>query len=169
MKQLLLFIQRTFLVLWILFLSCCSNPLPRQWTIESSLTKYPRFNSGMMLLEADSDISYIDLQIIRSISGLNMYINILLLKTPPLPEDSKRTTLELLVEGQDPYLFHPYILNGEQKLLVPNEVADYIIQLLLEDQTVVIKAGRFIITVIPDNFQEAYEELMTMPILKDEC
>lgn len=153
------------MTLWLIFTFSCSVPTPRQWLLETTVTKYPQFNSALMILEPDSEISYVTLQLLRSTSGLHMYLNVLLLKTPPMENDPTRTTLELLVEGQEPFLFYPYILNGEQRLLVPSDVADYIIELLLYGETFCIKAGRFKITVIPDHFQEAYNELMTLDVL----
>lgn len=156
-------IQRTFIVLWLLCLVGCSESC-REWYLMDTVTAYPCFNSGCLILGPDNECSKLNLEICRSRSGVRIYLDVLLLKAPLVEDDPSRAILELLLEGEEPLTFYPYILDGSQRLLFTDEVSNYIIELLLAEQTFVIQAGRDKITVIPDNFAENYQELMDLEI-----
>lgn len=159
--------QRALFALCLITLTACSTSTCRQWEIQEILTKSPCFNGGRLLLDADSDYSHLELEIIRNSSGIRFYLNLLFLQAPPLQEDPSRTCLIIQFENQEPWTVYPYLLEGNQRLLLPGDVSDILIQSLLNEECFTIQIGRSQITVIPDNFIKTYKRLLDLPI--EEC
>lgn len=158
-----LFVQRAFFALCLISFLGCSPPA-RQWVIQDILTQIPCFSSGRLILGSDSDYSHLELEIVRNRSGIRFYVNLLFLQAPPLQSDPTRTRLEILFEGQEPWVVHPYLFAGGQRLLLPGDVADILIQALLDDQSFHLQIGRSSISVIPDHFSISYRDLLALPI-----
>lgn len=157
-------IQRAFLALCLITLIGCSTPACRQWEMDDILTKIPCFNGGRVILSPDSDYSYLELEITRSSSGIRFYLNLLALEAPPWKEDPARTCITIAFEGQEPWTAYPYLLAGGQRLLLPGNIADVLIQALLDEHPFMIQIGRYQISVIPDNFSKVYKRLLDLPI-----
>lgn len=155
--------QRALCALCLLCLSACSTST-REWTFWDNANSHPCFNSGKIILEPESSCHHIGLEISRTTSGVRLYINAYLLPIAPLPEDYSRARLEVILEDGEVMTFYPYRLQGGQRLLLPSEAANFLIELLLEGQGFTIKAGRNEIGVIPDRFDELYQKLMDLPI-----
>lgn len=156
--------QGFLLTLGLLFICSC-NPSPeREWILVNTITKRPCYNSSRLFLEPDSKAHHIELEISRSRSGINMYLNLMLFPAPPLPDDPSRTSAEFIVEGEEPIIFYPYRLSGDQRLLIPDDMTQQMIALLTSEKSFVIKMGRDEIQVVPDNFQISYDNLLTIPI-----
>lgn len=158
--------QRAFLALCVLLFSGCSTPC-RQWELQEVLTRRPCFNAGRIILGPDSDFSYLEMEITRNRSGIRSYINLLLMEAPPTNDDSCRTKVNILFDNQDPWIIQPYLLEGGQRLLLPREVSEQLIQALNNDRPFSVKIGRNQLTVIPDNFATTYEKLLALPIEED--
>lgn len=159
------FLQRALLALCLILLGACSSPSCREWGIQINTTRCPQFNSGRLFLNPESDQSYIELEIVRSSSGLRMYINILFLRAMPYPDDPTRTKVEIFFEEEeDPWLIYPYIFEGGQRLLIPKDVSDYLIQVLQQDRSFTLKIGRFETSVVSAAFSKVYLELMNLSI-----
>ena len=164
----LLFVQRAFLALCLIFLLGCSASTCRQWEVQEIITQIPHFNGGRLILGPDSDYSYLELELIRNRSGIRFYINLLFLKAPPWQDDPTRTSMEIIFEEQEPWIIYPYLLEGRQRLLLPGDNADVLIQAMLENKSFILKMGRSQISVVPDNFFVAYERLLAIPIEEDD-
>lgn len=156
--------QRGFLTLCLIVLSSCSTPTPRKWEIQEILTKNPCFNGGRLVLGPDSDCSYLELELFRNSSGIRFYLNLLFLQAPPWEEDPARTSITILFEGQEPWVVHPYLLEGGQRLLLPGDVADFLVQALFNEQEFIIQIGRKQITVISTQFIKTYQRLIDLCI-----
>ncbi len=155
--------QRALLALCLICLIGCSTSC-RQWEIQEILTKNPCFSNGRLLLGPESDISHLELEITRNRSGIRFYVNLLFLQAPPCPQDTTRTALQIIFEDQEPWTIYPYLFEGGQRLLLPGDVADSLIQALLEERSFTIQIGRNHLLVIPDNFALVYEHLLALPI-----
>ncbi|MBA3720974.1 MAG: hypothetical protein H0W88_01065 [Parachlamydiaceae bacterium] len=127
-------------------------------------TQCPSYNAGRLFLEPDNATSHVGLELDRTRSGIRMYLNLYLLLVPPYADDPSRACVKLIIEGEEALIFYPYRLAGCQKILFPEDVTNYIIELLLNDQSFILNLGRNQINVIPDKFQEAYEKLMEIEI-----
>lgn len=115
----------------------------------------------------DTNYSHLELELVRNRSGIRLYLNLLMMVAPPCREDPSRTKVEIIFEDQEPSTVYPYLLEGGQRLLLPGDAADFLIRLLIEDNSFTLKIGRSQITVIPDNFSIVYEKLLALPIEKD--
>lgn len=162
-----LLMQRALSALCILCLCSCSSPACRQWELQEILTKRPCFNGGRLILGPDSNLSQLELELIRNRSGMRFYINLLLLQAYPCKEDPCLTKAEIIFEGQEPWIITPYLLEGGQRLQLPAEVSDQLIQALCDDRSFILKMGRSQIHAIPDNFMPGYEKLLAIPIEED--
>lgn len=157
------------LFLCFLTLIGCSSQTSRQWDFSEIDARNPCFNGGRLILGPDSDISNLELEITRNSSGIYFYINLLLLRAPTWKEDPSRTTLTIQFDDQDPWIIHPYLLEGGQRLLLPNDVADTLIQSILEGNSFVIQIGRSQISVISNDFATAYQRFLDIPIEDEPC
>lgn len=149
-------------ILCLLLFTACSTYI-RQWELLENVTQTPQFNSGRMILPPDSDCSNIELEITRSYSGTRFYVNLLSLQAPPLQGDPTRTYLEIVFEQDEkPWIVHPWLFSGGQRLLLPDEVADALIDALMMGKSFTISIGRSTIFVIPDQFCEEYTKLISI-------
>lgn len=158
------FVQRAAIALCLISLFSCSLSPCRQWQIQEVLAKYPCFNGGRLTLASDSDCSYLEVELIRNRSGIRFYINILFLQAQPLQDNPSHTRLEIVFEGQDPWVVYPYLMEGGQRLLLPGEIADPLIQALLDDCCFTIRMGRNQVNVISDNFSLLYQKFLAITI-----
>lgn len=163
MNREFLLAQRAIFVLCLVLLTSCSTPC-RQWILCEIGGEDPCFNSGRLILEPDSTICHLELELDRSQSGIRMYVNLLLLQAPPLPEDPQKTALSILFEDGESLIVYPYLLTGGQRLLLPPDVADFLIATLLEGRPFTIQIGRQNLSVIIDQFEPLYQRLLAIPI-----
>lgn len=156
--------QRAFIALWCLFLYSCSNPVCRQWIFLDGNVNNPIYNSGRMVLNSNAKTPRLELEIDRGQTGISIYVNVFLLTVPSLAEDDRRASIDLILEDGEIITFYPYRLEGGQRLLMPSEATEYILDLLMNEVSFSIKLGRNQLDVGPDNFQKSYEALMKIPI-----
>jgi len=135
--------------------------------MQEIITTHLCFNGGRLLLVPNSDYSHLEIELVRNASGIRFYINLLFLQALPLAEDPSRTSLTLLFEDQVPCIVYPYLLEGGQRLLLPGDVADLLVQSLLDDRSFTLQIGRSQIVVTPTHFVEGYQRLLDIPI--EEC
>ena len=128
------------------------------------LTKHPCYNAGRLLWHPNSDFSYLELEIARSRTGLRFYVNLLFLQAPPCEEDPERTRLEILFDNQESWVVYPYLFEGGQRLLLPGEIANVLIQTLLDERPFTVRLGRNSLDILPANFASLYETLLSLPI-----
>lgn len=158
-------IQRALLALCLIFLLFgCSTPACRGWEIQEIITQTSSFNGGRLILGPDSDYSHLELELVRNSSGIRFYINLLFLQAFPDKEDPSRTCISILFEDQEPWIVYPYLLEGGQRLLLPGDVADILVQSLIDDCFFTIQIGRSQISVVSVNFVKAYKRLLDLSI-----
>lgn len=153
-----------YLALCLLTLIGCSGQTCHQWEIDEIVTKTPCFNGGRLILGPDSDCSHLEIELVRNSSGIRFYINLLFLRASPWPEDPARTSLIIQFKDQEPWIVHPYLLEGGQRLLLPGDIADILVQFLLDGFSFTIQMGRSQINVVPTQFIELYQRLLNLPI-----
>lgn len=152
------------LIVLIATLASCSKESSHQWQFEEVRTRRPEFNGGRLVLAPDTDYSNLELEIVRSSSGIRFYVNLLLFQAFPRPLDPATTTLTIQFEEQEPWVIHPYLFEGGQRLLLPGEIADTLVEALLEGQSFTVQIGRSQVKVTPTHFSEDYKALLDIPI-----
>lgn len=142
----------------------CSTTYCRQWEIQEIITHTPCFNGGRLLLNPDSSSSPVELELVRNSSGIRFYINLLFLQALPWKEDPSRSCITIQFEGQEPWSVYPYLLEGGQRLILPADVADILIQALVDEIFFTIQIGHKQTSVVPTNFIKAYKQLLDLSI-----
>lgn len=168
--------QRAFLALCCCALTACSTPVCRQWALVEMTTGYPCFNSGRLYLDPDNNYSHIQLELDRDISGIRMYVNILLLYAPPCSDDPDYTNLEIKWEeegegeGEEtpPLLVKAYRLKGGQRLLIPSDIADQLIETLLKGRSFTVHLGRYRSLITPVDFAILYQKWLAIPMAEQQ-
>lgn len=149
--------QRAVSALALLTLTSCGTQ-PRQWGCHEIRTHSPQFDSTRLILESDSSMSPLEVVFVKSYSGLRMYINLLKLEAPPHTDNPKRTTIDITFEDEEKITIYPYLLKGGQRILLPMEITEHLIQRLLDGQSFTISLGPREIKIIPANFNDFYKE-----------
>jgi hypothetical protein len=160
-----LLLQRTLKVLCFITLMSCSSSGLKQWQFQSVETQSPKFNSGRLILPPDEECEYLELELVRNGSGIRFYLNLFFSQARPWEYDSTRTTVEIFCQNPSAhYIIHPHLLLGGQRILLDKEDADYLIELLKNDQEFTLKLGRHEMKVIPTSFLEHYRTLMNLSL-----
>ena len=95
-------LQRAFQALcFILLLSGCSSTTCREWVYVAMITPHACFNSGKLILEPENTFSYLEMEIVRSSSGIRMYLNILLMQAQHCEEYPKATKIEISLRDEN--------------------------------------------------------------------
>ena len=81
----------------------------------------------------------------------NFYLNIQTLQFPCSDEDESVANVTIVI-GDQIYSIQSEILKGGQRIRLPLEIQQLIIDSLLEGSEVLISVGRYRATLIPDNF-----------------
>lgn len=149
--------KRVLVALFLFTLTSCETPC-RQWSLDQYSSKYSCFESSRMTLPGSSTSSPLTISIIRTISGVRMYINLLQLPVPPDPTDLSKAVVTISDDCKS-YQISVHRFEGGQRLLVPNEVSQQLIELLLNDQSFKISVGSYRSDIIPANFQKLYNTL----------
>jgi hypothetical protein len=147
-----------------LFILSCSTPC-REWYFQQIVTDNPCFNSGRIILDAESSTSQFEVELSRSSLGLRMYINILLFEACPWSKNPALTCVDVILDNGKAIKIYPFILKGGQKLLLSEDATAYLLEKLVNGESFTIVMGRRKSKVIPDNFIVCYEQLMALPIV----
>jgi len=157
--------RRAFIALVFLMLTSCNTKASREWCFQANLTARPCYNGGRIFLEAEREYDYLEIEIVRSRSGIRFYLNILFLQAMPCLEDLTKAKVEVIFENEEePWIIYSLILRGGQRLLLPTEVSNYLIQVLSEGQSFEFKVGNYHTKAIPETFEERYQALMKINI-----
>lgn len=150
--------KKALLSAFFLLVTSCSQPC-QQWQIQETITRCPYYSSGKIFLSPNEEFGTLELEIDRGSSGLKMYVNAFILEIPSLPDDCSKAELIVSIENQS-FTVITDRFEGGQRLLVPSEAANIIINALLECKTICLHAGRFQSTIISTGFPQVYYELV---------
>lgn len=130
------------------FVSCSSSSSP--WYLEKSITSNASYNSSRLVFPVQDDARGVELEIVCGSYGSRMYLNVFSL---PLQEYSE---LILTIEGvEERFLIE--CLQGGQRLLLHQDIAERIIDAFLADQSVAVVLGRYQSVFTPEGFSELYQ------------
>jgi len=143
------------LVALFFFLSGCSNECPswRNENIQSS--SCPSYSIKKVYFPTKNNLSGLELEIADSLTGLRMYLNSFSTILPAEEDDAHQTNVTYIVADQR-YQAAAYRMEGGQRLLLPNDATEQILDALWDQQTVEFQVGRYKAVVDPDGFREAY-------------
>jgi len=139
------------------FLPLCVSLLvvscqPKGWVVCNTLSDYPQFNSAQMLHTPDNSFNGIEIQLLRGSFGIVGYLNVCSMCIPS-------NTVIFYIAGTQ-YQFTGVVLEGGQRLLLPSEATEKLIQALLSRCTVDIYLEGFQTKVLPYNFAVKYVQFI---------
>lgn len=143
--------NRALCALFFFLSSCASYP---QWHLEKVVTCDPLSRSIRLFYDSLDPFCQIELELVQSVSGLRMYLNTF---GRPL---SYGTTfpITLTIEEED-LVYTAELLEGGQRLLLPDAARDAVIEALFNEQCVQIAAGPYQATILPTQFSKYFTTL----------
>ncbi len=177
-KPLVLHLQFLFSLVAIGVAICsCSKTTVSQWQLESIITRRPCFNSGRILFAPQTDVPHIELEIVRSQSGMRFYINLILLSAKPCDnhpavdynvnyktDDCKYAHVNIVFANEEKWDVYPRLLAGWQRLLLADEVSEALISRLCAGDSFNIYVNDYQIAIVAEDFVQSYEALLAIPI-----
>lgn len=147
-------------LLGVLFLlNSCSKQAP-EWTLISSHSNEPYFVSSRLYFEPENIFREPGFEITRdSLKGSRFYINIYGCPVRAVSETSNTIEVTLTIEGCSE-TFEAYVFQGNQRLLLPEEISDKIIQGLLNQLSISIKFDNYCGEVTQCGFVKKYNKLL---------
>jgi hypothetical protein len=135
-----------------LTLISCSQP-NRNWQREDVFSHDPNYASSHLSLPPDSDQDSLQVKLVQTKSGMNMYVDSIGKKLHIKPE--AKVCLEIQTENSKE-IIEGDCLEGGQRIVLPEDAKQKIIEKLLNGQQVHIAIDRAKTTIIPDNFNTVY-------------
>ncbi|MFZ0566054.1 MAG: hypothetical protein WAM28_07710 [Chlamydiales bacterium] len=103
----------------------------------------------------------IELQFLRGQFGLQGYLNIYS-RCIPLSDPSSNAAVFAIQINNQRYRYQGFCMEGEQRLLLPRQATDQIIEALLACQTVAIYLEGFSAEISPYKFQKLYKQFSSI-------
>lgn len=115
----------------------------------------PSYRLGKLYLPPQNSYTGLELELTRCNNDVRMYINVF--SIPFTWNPCAPTTIELMVDiDGDCYSYQADCLQGGQRLLVPSEAANRIIDALVACKSVRIQAGRYSSEILCANFASLF-------------
>lgn len=110
---------------------------------------------------ADESARGVELELDAGSSGLRMYVNVFSIEVPALPDSPTLAKVSLKICDEE-YLYLAHILQGGQRLLLPDEARDTIIEALVDGFPITLSTGRYCSAIPAANFQALYDDLISI-------
>lgn len=137
--------------------ACC--PCGPGWEYDCSTAKNAHQSSGRIYLCAANAFNGLEIELVRTLCDLRMYINVFGLEIPPDQDDPAVSKVYVSFKEHS-YTFTAARFVGGQRLLIPESTRDEIIDYLNCDQPVFIRVGRYEADIYPEQFLAVYNRLM---------
>lgn len=137
-----------FFVLSFLFLLTACSSASSHWQTEVTETPSPCFNSTRLILPSSNAVKGLDVEIVQSFSGTRMYVTSCSLPFPSIPDDPDRAVVAITIDGRQEVVIAER-LRGGQRLLLPPEAMQQVIDALHQNNSVHLCIGSFQTQVSP--------------------
>ncbi len=142
----------------IFFLSSCVEPSSCDWQREEYHSHFPGYSSKIISLPPANDDFGLELELASySTESDRMYINLFSLPIPENPNRPKKVDVAIAFESSTETV-EADLFSGGQRILLPPEAAQKIIDSLLEGQAVTISVDRYRGEIYPENFSFNFSE-----------
>ncbi len=150
--------RRRALFALLLLMSCsCSGPCS-QWQAQTCEGSSASFSSARIYLAPANEFSGLELELVQTVDGLRMYINVFGLEIPPEQPNSPNSRVFISFKDHS-YNFSAVRFTGGQRLLVPEHVQSEIVEYLQEGQSVHLQVGRYEAKIYPDKFVDLFNKM----------
>jgi|694.fasta_scaffold01000_17 hypothetical protein len=146
--------KRAYIALFFFFVSCQTYP---HWELRKTSTDRPYYNSSRIYF-SDENARGLELELDYGVLGLQMYVNVFSLEVPSLPDDPTLANVNVEIDGEQ-RVFIAHLFLGGQRLLLPDEARDLILETLLSGAPVTLSTGRYRSIIPPANIQTLYKKL----------
>lgn len=150
----------TILSFFLPLCSCTTAP-SRQWELEKACTPYASYDSARLFLPVDDQYRGLELVLVHGSQGASMYLNACNSMLPCDPcegADFDMTPVDLVIADQYVTLM-AHRLKGGQRLLLPTEAVNLIVESLFAGCPVFLTVGCYQTEITPCNFPELYYQL----------
>lgn len=146
------------------FFSSCSHP--QQWAFQRIDAGDQQFNSTKLTYHSQDPINGIDLELMQTPNLLRSYLNVHSLPIPSLKDDPKATAVNLCI-GDNTYQFLARRHEGGQRLVLPQEMTEKIIEGLLQHLPLKIKVPGYAVVIEAEGFEEKFQQLGHTPLFRN--
>lgn len=138
--------------------SSCSKQSP-EWQLESANSCEPYFLNAKLYLEPENIFREAGVEIAyNSALGLRMYLNLFGCQLKSVDEKNFAEVI-ISIDGQEERS-SAFVYQGNQKVLLTEELSNKIITALLSDHPVEIRVGNYYSKISSDGFTKKYRKLM---------
>lgn len=149
-------ILRVFFLI-ILFYSC--SPHYNAWKLSIIKADCPKASYAKIYLPASNTFNGLETEFVYSDGNLQLNLNIHSLQFPCDPTDSSITTVQITI-SENLYIYKANRLLGGQRLNLPFEACEQIMQALLTGIDVDIVVGRYETTLLANGFTVHYNSIL---------
>ncbi len=146
---------------FLLGFSSCSSSSP--WVYRKVVADCPTYSSALLYHPPCNQFTGIEVQFLRGKFGRQGYLNVYSRCVPPLTNDPNRAAVVLQI-GEQHYRYSAFRMKGEQRLLLPREATDQMIEALLAGLSITIYLEGFSTEICPKNFPSLYRQFTSVPI-----
>lgn len=148
------FIGKGCLCTFFLLLIASCTPSCRQWQLETACAACPNTPIAKLYLPPEASYCGLEIEFARCGSDVRMYINVF---SVPFPCEVSSVEIKVSIDDVS-FTSDVEVLEGGQRLLVPIDTTNQIIEALANCQTVSIRAGRYSSTLLSCNFADLFKQ-----------
>lgn len=141
--------------IFVLFLFLLSCSQPQFWRLSYVASDCPEFNSTLLASTACNRFSSIEVQFLKGEFGLVCYLNVFTRQIPPLAEDPKQAIAVIEID-KELYPFKSVRMQGNQRVLLPPEAAQLLLQSIHENRQILVHLDGFVSKLEQGNFAKLY-------------
>lgn len=146
----------------LLFASSCSSSFS-PWKSESSKGSPATLNSIRLYLPPAGGCGGLELEMIRTCEGIRLYLNVFGLEIPA-DNCNSDVTMVFVSFKERSYTFCADRMLGGQRLLIPMNVQEDIIDYLQRGQPVFIRVDRYQANICPAQFLLPFKQMISHPL-----
>ncbi|CDZ80312.1 hypothetical protein BN1013_00822 [Candidatus Rubidus massiliensis] len=128
------------------------------WEIDPVFTPLPKYNFSKIFFPIQNEFDGIEVEIVKDSNELQTYLVIHSIAI------GKRNVMVTLTSGDDSIQYPSLVLKGGQKIVLPKDGTQQLINWLLENRLVTISFERYKTTVANERFSNLYKELLEIPV-----
>lgn len=135
-------------LLILLLMTSCSNK-KALWEISETKTRHTSHQAFRISQKPNNIFRGIEVEFVRTSSGLRTYLNVHTLAFTENRFNHKKTEI-VFISGGDEKSFLADRLEGGQRLLLPMEAQEFLLEKLSKNQSVKVISGRFDVDILPE-------------------
>lgn len=150
-------LQRLLLVMaTAILINGCSHP--RRWEFREVLSK--QYNSRQLSYHPESSLNGIGLELLEGPFGTVGYVEVTVRTIPPIAANTNQALLILKIENE-PFTYESTLMEGGQRLLLPQDAIEKIIECLRLDQPFTLYLNGYISKFNPVDYSKTVAKFIS--------